>query len=134
MPPDLTAILNYKNEQVVAHFCQFHPEYSIQEGNELFTDLLAWMWLNRKRLSMGKSTYLFGPLLIIDQLWHSFILHTRDYHTFSNHYFGDYFHHEVEAVGFEHLISEEELSDFLQDCFEHLGRGWVERRFSGALE
>lgn len=133
MIPDFTTLAEYKNEQVVAHFCFHHPEFSLREGNQLFDDLLSWMWLNWQRSRMGKKTYLFGPLLILDEMWHTFILHTRDYVLFSMHYFGEYFHHEVEPVGFEHILEEEELTDYLQDCFKYLQSEWVERHFSAAF-
>ncbi|AMP88838.1 hypothetical protein [Legionella pneumophila] len=129
----LSELLHYKNEKIVTHFCHSHPEYSMREGLILFEDLLAWMWLNKQRNLRGKKTYLFGPLLIIDEMWHSFILHTRDYVDFSMKYFGEYFHHDVEPVGFEHVLDEEELTDFLQDCFQYLNKEWVERRFSKAF-
>lgn len=92
------------------------------------------MWLSEQRKEQGKKTYLFGPLLILDELWHAFILHTRDYVDFSLKYFGRYFHHEVEIPGQEHTLEEEEFRDFLEDCFTYLGSDWVERRFSEALQ
>ncbi len=133
MSSTLTNLLSYQNEQVVSHFCHHYPEFSIQEGQQLFSDLLAWIWLSKQRTIQGKKTYLFGPLLILDELWHSFILHTRDYLSFSMTYFGEYMHHEVEPVGYERVLEEEELTDFLQDCFNYLDRSWVERRFDEAL-
>ncbi|HHL3493858.1 TPA: hypothetical protein ACQ53F_002720 [Legionella pneumophila] len=129
----LSELLHYKNEKIVTHFCHSHPEYSMREGLILFEDLLAWMWLNKQRRLRGGKTYLFGPLLILDEMWHSFILHTRDYVDFSMKYFGEYFHHDVEPSGFEHVLDEEELTDFLQDCFQYLNKEWVERRFSIAF-
>ncbi|KGP64221.1 hypothetical protein EP47_03990 [Legionella norrlandica] len=129
----LSNLLNYKNEKIIAHFCHSHPEYSANEGRVIFEDLLAWMWLNEQRHSLGKKTHLFGPLLIMDEMWHSFILHTRDYFDFSMKYFGDYFHHNVEPLGFEHVLEEGELADYLEDCFKYLSKEWVERRFSAAF-
>ncbi|CEG57911.1 glycine-rich domain-containing protein [Legionella fallonii] len=133
MSVELATLLRYKNERVVSHFCHHHPEVSIQEGQELFTDLLAWLWLSKQRTGLGKKTYLFGPLLRLDELWHTFILHTQDYLSFSMTYFGEYMHHEVERIGFEHVLEEEELTDFLQDCFNYLDSSWVERRFAEAF-
>lgn len=133
MIPELSALLQYKNQVVVAYFCHHHPQYSISEGDELFTDLLAWMWLNVQRKKQGKNTYLFGPLLFIDEMWHAFILHTRDYVEFSKHYFGEYFHHDIEPIGLEHRVGEDELTDFLEDCFKYLNTQWVERYFSSAF-
>ncbi len=133
MNSELSLQLQYKNTSVVTSFCHDHPEYSLVESQVLFDDLLGWMWLNQQRHKMGKKTYLFGPLLILDEMWHTFILHTRDYVEFSMRYFGEYFHHEVEPVGFEHLVEEDELTDFLDDCFLYLDEAWVERRFSKAF-
>lgn len=133
MDIELSELLNYKNTAVINYFCHHHPEYSPEQGHELFEDLLAWMWLNRQRIKLNKNTYLFGPLLVLDELWHAFILHTKDYVEFSMRYFGSYFHHEIEPIGFEHRLDEEELSDFLEDCFIYLNQEWVERRFASAL-
>lgn len=131
---NLSALLDYKNKAVLSHFRCHHPEFSEQESQVLFADLLSWMWLNAQRKKQGKKTYLFGPLLILDALWHSFILHTRDYVDFSTRYFDTYFHHDVELIGQEHLMEEEELNDYLQDCFTYLGSEWVARRFAIALK
>ncbi|MCW8398750.1 hypothetical protein OQJ26_08100 [Legionella sp. PATHC038] len=130
---DLSNLLEYKNQVVVDYFCHHHPEFSEQEGKVLFNDLIAWMWLNAQRAKQDKKTYLFGPLLILDEVWHAFILHTRDYADFSLRYFGTYFHHDVEPPGQEHMMEEEELTDYLHDCFTYLGSEWVARRFATAL-
>jgi DNA polymerase sigma len=130
---DLTTILSYRNLRVVTYFCHHHPEYTLAEGEVLFTDLLGWMWLNQQRIMQEKKTYLFGPLLALDQLWHAFILHTRDYLDFSMRYYGAYFHHDIEPIGFEHRLNEDELRDYLQDCFHYLGEEWVARRFAEAF-
>lgn len=131
--PELSALLDYKNKTVVDYFCTHHPEFSQKKGESLFADLLAWMWLNKQRAKQGKKTYLFGPLLILDELWHAFILHTRDYVDFSTRYFNTYFHHDIEAIGQEHEMAEDELTEYLQDCFTYLGSQWVARRFASAL-
>lgn len=129
----LSEVLCYQNKAVVTYFCYHRSEFTVQEVEVLFTDLLSWMWLNVQREKLGKKTYLFGPLLILDDLWHTFILHTRDYVDFSMNYFGAYFHHDIEPIGFEHHIEEEELADYLQDCFTYLGSEWVSRRFEMVL-
>lgn len=133
MTNQLESVHLYKHEAVVRFFCAKHPQYSLEEGHVLFQDLLSWLWLNETRKKMNKDSYLFGPLLILDELWHVFILHTQDYMDFSLTYFGAYVHHQVEPVGQEHELSEEEFIDFIQDCFKYLGQNWVERRFSEAF-
>ncbi|WP_026069620.1 glycine-rich domain-containing protein [Legionella tunisiensis] len=132
--PPLTELLTYKNEQVVRHFCHQYPDFSHEKSTQLFQDLLAWMWVNAYRQTNNRPTYLFGPLLMMDKMWHNFILHTQDYVNFCEHYFNDYFHHHVEPAGFEHHLTAEELADFLQDCFEYLGENWVLRYFKDAFD
>ncbi|WP_298627815.1 hypothetical protein [uncultured Legionella sp.] len=133
MTRELIELKQYKNQKVITCFCHHHPEFTLDDGQILFEDLLSWLWLNVQRKKHGKNSYLFGPLLILDELWHTFILHTRDYMDFTRHYFGEYIHHEVEPLGSEHVMEEEELTDFLQDCFVLLDKDWVARCFSTAL-
>jgi hypothetical protein len=133
MSTDLAKLLGYTHPAVITHFCHEYSEYSISEGQKLFQDLLAWFYLKNERTKRGKATYLFGPLLILDKLWHIFILHTRDYTDFSLRFFGEYIHHDPEPVGFEHVLNEDELSDYLMDCFNYLDQEWVERCFAEAL-
>lgn len=133
MHTELKELLAYRNQAVMSYFCHHHAGYSMLEAQELFTDLLAWLWLKEQRQKKGKHTYLFGPLLVLDELWHSFILHTHDYVAFSHDYFGQYLHHQIEPIGLEHHMSEDQLADFLHDCFAYIGEQWVERRFVDAL-
>lgn len=127
--PLLSELLDYENDRVIRYFCHHHPDISTTQAKQLLCDLLAWMWLNAYRKKNNQTTYLFGPLLILDSIWHSFILHTFDYFTFCQTFFNQYFHHTIEPIGSEHRVTAEELSDFLHDCFNHLGEAWVDRYF-----
>lgn len=127
--PSLHTLLKYRNDSVIRFFCYEHNT-AVEEAQQIFADLLGWLWLNAyRRAHHQKPTYLFGPLLLLDKIWHSFILHTQDYWQFCNHYFDEYFHHHVEPKGYEYVVSPEELADFLKDAFEHLGNEWVQRQF-----
>lgn len=129
MVPALETVLAYKNEKLIAYFCDKYPSIATEEANQLFEDLLRWMWLTLYRKTQAKQTKLFGPLLPLDEIWHAFILHTRDYQAFCETYLGTFFHHDVELSGQECSLSEEELEGFLQDCFAWIGEAWVERYF-----
>ncbi|MBN9230823.1 MAG: hypothetical protein BGO90_12730 [Legionella sp. 40-6] len=124
----------YENEAVIDYFCAKNPAYEQAAAQELFKDLLSWLLFNQKRAHENKKTHLFGPLLDLDEMWHAFILHTRAYTEFCLQYLGEYLHHDIEPVGYEHLIREEELRGYLEDCFQFLGIDWVSRRFALALE
>lgn len=131
--PALSELRAYRNEPLIQYFCYHHPDYSPPEAQQLLQDLLGWMWLTIYRKEQGRKTFLFGPLLNLDKLWHVFILHTRDYISFSEQYFQTYFHHDVEPVGHEYQLSADELAEFLDDCFDYLGEDWVQRHFAEAF-
>jgi hypothetical protein len=40
-----------------------------------------------------KGVFIPDDLLMIDEMWHNFILFTKEYHFFCNRFFGRYFHH-----------------------------------------
>ncbi|KTC68108.1 hypothetical protein Lbir_2710 [Legionella birminghamensis] len=125
----LNELLKYDNERLVTQYALKHPERSLEQSRQLWKDLLGWMWLTQFRKTQGKATHLFGPLLRLDDLWHFFILNTRDYCEFCEQYWESYFHHDIEAHGEEHQISPDELADFLEDAFEFLGEAWIDRYF-----
>jgi hypothetical protein len=128
----LSQLMTYENASVIDQFCHHYPEVTRQQAQQLFRDLLGWMWLSLHRKVSARQTWLFGPLLELDKVWHIFILHTRDYASFCATHFGQFFHHDFETIGQEYLQSPDELADFLRDCFEHLGEDWVNRHFSMA--
>jgi len=128
--PELNKLLAYQNRRVIQDFCFQQPQLTPSQVQQQFEDLSGWMWLTVYRKLQHKKTWLFGPLLTLDELWHCFILHTRDYHAFCQQFFGEYFHHDREEHDHEYELQPEELADFLQDCFLHLGEEWVERHFA----
>lgn len=79
------------------------------------------------------ATHMIAPLVLLDQMWHEFILHTQDYTQFCEAFFNQYLHHKVESVGEEYVLSTEELSAFLSDSYDCLGEEWVLRNFSTVL-
>ena len=132
--PLLSDLKKYTNDAVVQYYCKKYPEISLKNAQQIFNDLLEWMWLNCQRKENQVKTYMFGPLLNLDRMWHVFILHTRVYMAFCQIYFGGYFHHDIEPIGEEYQPSPDELYQFLNDCFDHLGEEWVLRNFGHVLE
>lgn len=132
--PKLATLLTYQNDQIVRYYCKEHPAVSVEQGHLIFKDLLGWLWINAYRKQKNLKTHLFGPLLKLDAMWHVFILHTRIYTEFCQHFFSAYFHHDVEPHGEEHQLSADELTDFLGDCYDHLGEAWVVRNFESLVE
>ena len=95
----LEEVLAYQNETVVY---EMMDQYDIpfDEAEEIFTETKKWLWIcanwHRDYLE-GKEipdlivTY---DLLIIDEMWHTFMLYSFDYTNFCNNFFGYYLHHQ----------------------------------------
>jgi len=101
--PDLETLLRYRNPKVIATFRREHL-VSESDAEDLFCDLLRWLWLCRahdqdlceRPVSTPQTLSIFTPMKRIDQMWHAFILCTRDYSEFCEKYLGGFIHHEPE--------------------------------------
>ena len=70
-----------------------------EEINEAFEELKKYFWLGRYSHSIGKSLPMYSKK--IDAVWHQFILFSREYMAFCNHFFGEYIHHAPEVPSLE---------------------------------
>ena len=59
----------------------------------LFKQGLKWLWYCNHPNTKGYSSIDTSLLLILDEVWHTFILYTKDYSQFCLEYFGRYIHH-----------------------------------------
>ncbi len=90
---DLKEILEYQNNSVVYKFMEEY-DVSYQESKELFTEMLKWLWLCGKRKNDSEGPLFIAPsMIIIDKMWHTFILFTKSYAEFCDQYFGYFMHH-----------------------------------------
>ena len=82
--------LEYQNNAVVYRFTTLW-DVKFAEAKDLFLEAKRWLWLcaqlEEKRLMITT------PLLIIDEMWHNFILFSREYMKYCQDYFGRYIHH-----------------------------------------
>lgn len=146
---DLKKILKYKNSEIVARFC---VRYGVSKAtaNVIFKDMLCFFWLARRADELRREgaqnvpehVDILEPILIIDEMWHTFVLYTRDYIDFSCRYFGEYFHHDparviapkkminthAEKVP-EKFASREELEIFAAFVWQELGESTAKRWF-----
>lgn len=86
----LSNVIDYKNEDVILSFTQ---KYEINEetATKIFEDMIRFLSLSRIK---GEDLCVIDdPILIIDEMWHLFILHTQEYFKFCRRYFGEYMHH-----------------------------------------
>lgn len=86
----LKKLYSYKNEDLISRFLDI---YSIDEIDaiDIFEETKKWLWL----CSNAKMDLIIDDsLIIIDEMWHNFILFTKEYDLFCKEYLGNYIHHQ----------------------------------------
>ena len=91
METNLSDVLSYKNEDVVDRFLTMY-DLEHEEAQKIFTETLKWLWLGNKI----DGVFIDDSTLIIDEMWHNFILFTQEYEFFCLNNFGRYLHHQPE--------------------------------------
>lgn len=86
-----TRALSYDNEEIVASFRSTYG-VTLAEAQELFEDTKKWLWLCGTRPRSLRMT-VFGPMKMLDEMWHTFILFTRAYTEYCVEHYGAYLHH-----------------------------------------
>jgi len=124
MNTELKDILNYQNEDVIDRFVMLYDvEYS--EASKIFRETLKWLWLGNK----VDGVFIDDSTLIIDEMWHNFILFTQDYGAFCMNNFGRYLHHQPEKrkkqdwydVPFNIDEHKDKLEKLYEGVYDHLG-------------
>lgn len=87
----LKSLLLYRNDEVISSFCD-SIAVEREEAQIIFVEMLKFLWLCHVERDRALRT-IDNPIIILDEMWHAFILFTKEYHIFSKRYFGKYMHH-----------------------------------------
>jgi len=142
MLPILSDLLQYQHPKVIQTYIR---AYQIEErqARALFEDMLTYLWISTKhdfdRQAQPDNVHLQFHFVMheemrpIDDMWHNFILYTRDYTIFCNQYFGSYIHHQPD-IAIDHVPTQSEFTDnmekYLAYIYEHLGEATLLRWFA----
>lgn len=86
-PEQLQAMLPYRNENIISRFTDL-LDVSTEEAEDIFEETKKFLYLCQL-----PDIFISDDLLIIDEMWHNFILFTKEYHRFCLQHFERYFHH-----------------------------------------
>jgi hypothetical protein len=149
--PTLAQALAYQNEDIVQRFLS---EWSIapEDARILFDDVKRFLFLVEQ--PDGRHSTIHGPLVVLDEMWHNFVLFTKPYTEYCVSLYGHYIHHvptthtEIQRLGAEladqpeatrHRIAEQRARQ-REAIVRHLGvetllRWYVDypRKFTTAL-
>lgn len=133
----LVEVLEYKNLQVLNKFRTVY-DLSLTEAEEVFMETKKWLWLCALRNESivqvdGKcpeTLVIHHSMAIIDEFWHVFILHTKDYATFCDTFLGQVIHHSPGYADFIPL-TEKQTQEQLEYVLNNLGQETLQtiRRF-----
>lgn len=137
----LARVLAYENDAIVHKFLE-RFDVPFEEARALFQETKKWMWL-AGRPDRPARLMVTEDLLILDEMWHTFILFTRDYAEFCRDHIGFFVHHaptrKSEKDQLEQEFAEdpegvasrsrEELHQALAFIARHLGGATVHRWF-----
>ncbi|UII33086.1 hypothetical protein LVD17_04500 [Fulvivirga ulvae] len=93
MNQDLIEAIDCDNEQAIIEGFMERYEVSYEEAFDIFLETKKWLWLASKTDKNDTQLFIDQPLLIIDEMWHNFILHTKQYYKFCITNFKRIIHH-----------------------------------------
>ena len=119
----LADVLTYRNDLVVR---RFRKRFDISQGDAdaIFVELLRWLWYlasTSPTPDNPEAHAIDEPLFIIDEMWHEFIIVTRDYTKFCNDMCRRYIHH-VPNSGDDARTKHEGLCEVKASLVALLGR------------
>jgi hypothetical protein len=142
---DLAHLLGYRHEGVVQRFARIH-DVSRERAVAVFGETLKWLWLARRAREarpLGLVLSIHPEIRGIDEMWHVFLLFTRDYAALCNKHLGGFVHHDPAPDGPDDALDEAafaaELGAFYGFVHDELGeatlRAWFEdQRFASPSE
>ena len=87
----LDNLTSFKNHTVIDSFCN-SLNVDKDFADIIFSDLMRFFWLSNSFEDEDLKT-IDTPIIIIDEMWHTYILHTKEYFHFCEKFFGRYIHH-----------------------------------------
>jgi organic radical activating enzyme len=99
--PPLEEVLAYKDDTIIYKFLESY-DISFEAAEDLFNETKKWLWLCAKRKkemaelpdSADKfNLFVDDSMLMLDEMWHTFVLFTKKYAAFCRKYFGMFLHH-----------------------------------------
>lgn len=144
----LPEILKFHNPNITHRFSTLYPQIEAEEAETIYKDMLRYLWLTAN-LELERETNpdtpdvtIWGGMIIIDEMWHAFILYTQIYADFCQKYFGRFIHHpppiskfarNVEQLG-EEASNEILVDELITTVYERLGEEVALRWFDTYFE
>jgi hypothetical protein len=83
---------NYENDAVIS---KFRDEWDISEedSKDIFLEMKKFLYISSITQTECFNMDVSESMLIIDKMWHTFVLFTKEYSSFCEEFFGKFLHH-----------------------------------------
>lgn len=136
MAVQLGQLFEYKNNHVIRRYERDYPHNKLS-GEDSFNELMKFFWVIQQHKNAKKKypenkkldfiCSIYPEMSEMDDMWHTFLLFTKDYMFFCKYYFGEYIHHAPNTD--EEPINEElfkdNLTNYLSFAYDVLGEGTI---------
>jgi hypothetical protein len=93
-PRSLDEAIAYRNRHVIDRFVE---RFAVPraEAEELFVETLRWLWLcaRAERDPQAPAVFIDDCMALLDEMWHTFLLFTREYSDYCEANLGGFVHH-----------------------------------------
>jgi hypothetical protein len=129
--PTIETVLAYQNTNLYQRYQKDCPHNQLSPEQAL-SELIKYLWLGQKQeadrqarpedQSLDFICAMHPEMKEIDDMWHTFLLFTRDYEGFCKTYFGVFVHH-IPTTEEADLPKdyEADLTRYLSYAYDHLG-------------
>ena len=84
----LKEALNFNGDVIIWKFMENY-DVSFDEGHELFEETKKWLWFSVQ----NRGAFIDKSMMMIDNMWHTFILFTKEYAEYCHSKYGRFLHH-----------------------------------------
>ena len=115
----LVEALDCEDEELIIEGFMERYDVSYDEAQDIFNETKKWLWLASEHNDLESPLFIDQPLLIIDEMWHTFILHTKLYYQFCVSHFKRFIHHQPTPLKDKERLSQKMLSEPTKAVAEH---------------
>ena len=140
----LNEILQYTHPHAIQRYQKDYPDNTLS-AELAWREMLKYLWLSAKHREDLKNDpnnpdlqfdcAVHHEMKEMDDMWHTFILFTREYTDFGQQYFGHYLHHapNVDTQKPDEAAFQQEFERFLSYAYDNLGEDTVRLWFAPLL-
>lgn len=110
---DFAGAMAYQNSGLIARFAKRH-KVTLEETQRLFEETKKFLVI------CGAMKVSCSPSDKLDEMWHHFILHTKDYQMFCDNFIGRFIHHNPTETPF--VGARKQMIEFAEKTFGSIDR------------